>query len=40
MPSPREAIVLTYLRLSNHHLGLLINFNVIVLKDGIRRYIL
>jgi len=35
-----EAIMLTYLRLSDHHLGLLINFNVIVLKDGIRRYIL
>jgi GxxExxY protein len=35
-----EAIVLTYLRLSGCSLGLLINFNVPVLKDGIRRYIL
>jgi len=36
----REAIVLTYLRLSNCGLGLLINFNVRVLKEGIRRFIL
>jgi len=35
-----EAVMLTYLRLSGHHLGLLINFNVAVLRDGIRRYIL
>jgi GxxExxY protein len=35
-----EAIVLTYLRLSGHRLGLLINFNANVLKDGIRRYII
>jgi GxxExxY protein len=35
-----EAIVLTYLRLSGHHLGLLINFNVTALKDGVRRFIL
>jgi hypothetical protein len=35
-----EAIILTYMRLSDHHLGLLINFNVSMLKDGIRRYIL
>jgi GxxExxY protein len=35
-----EAIILTYLRLSGHRLGLLINFNVKVLKDGIRRYII
>ena len=34
-----EAIMLTYLRLSGHRLGLLINFNVRVLKDGIRRFI-
>ena len=32
-----EAIVLTYLRLSGCKLGLLINFNVPVLKDGIRQ---
>src|SRR5258705_14004111 len=35
-----EAIVLTYLRLSGRRLGLLINFNVPVLKEGIRRYII
>ncbi|MDR3721635.1 MAG: GxxExxY protein [Candidatus Acidoferrales bacterium] len=35
-----EAIVLTYLRLSGCGLGLLINFNVPILKDGIRRYAL
>lgn len=35
-----EAVILTYLRLSGHHLGLLINFNVTVLKDGIKRYII
>lgn len=34
-----EAITLTYLRLSGRTLGLLINFNVPVLKEGIRRYI-
>ena len=33
-----EAIVLTYLRLSGCRVGLLINFNVAVLKDGIRRF--
>jgi len=31
------AQVLTYLRLSNHQVGLLINFNVPHLRDGIRR---
>jgi len=35
-----DAIVLTYLRLSGHKLGLLINFNVPILKEGIRRFIL
>jgi GxxExxY protein len=35
-----EAIVLTYLRLSGCRLGLLMNFNVAILKDGIRRYAL
>jgi GxxExxY protein len=35
-----EAIILTYLRMSGHKLGLSINFNVCVLKDGIRRFIL
>ncbi len=32
-----EAQLITYLRLSNIWLGLLINFNVPVLKEGIRR---
>jgi GxxExxY protein len=34
-----DSVMLTYLRLSETHLGLLINFNVPVLKDGIRRYV-
>jgi GxxExxY protein len=33
-----EAVVLTYLRLSGCKVGLLMNFNVAVLKDGIRRF--
>jgi GxxExxY protein len=32
-----KAQVLTYLKLSGHRLGLLINFNVSLIKDGIRR---
>ena len=35
-----EAQLLTYLKLGGWRLGLLINFNVSVLKDGIRRRIL
>ena len=35
-----DAIVLTYLRLSGCRLGLLINFHVPVLKDGVRRFAL
>jgi hypothetical protein len=34
-----EAVVLTYLKLSGMSVGLLINFHVAILKDGIRRYI-
>jgi GxxExxY protein len=34
-----ESVMLTYLRLSGCALGLLINFHVPVLKDGIRRYV-
>jgi GxxExxY protein len=34
-----ESVMLTYLRLSESPLGLLINFNVPILKDGIRRYV-
>ena len=33
------AQVLTYLKLGNYKLGLLINFNVKLLKDGIKRFI-
>jgi GxxExxY protein len=33
-----EAILITYLKLSGHKLGLLINFNVALLKDGIKRF--
>ena len=35
----REAQTLSYLKLSGCKLALLINFNVTVLKDGIRRFI-
>lgn len=35
-----EAQLITYLRLGGWKLGLLINFNVTVLKDGIRRRVL
>ncbi len=35
-----EAQLLTYLRLANKRVGLLINFNVPVLRDGIRRRVL
>jgi len=34
-----EAVMLTYLRLSGFRIGLLINFNVPILKDGIRRFV-
>lgn len=33
------AQLLTYLRLSNYKLGFLINFNVLLIKDGIKRVI-
>jgi len=34
-----EAQLLSYLKLSNKRLGLLINFNVLHLKDGIKRMV-
>jgi len=34
-----EAVMLTYLRLSGCHIGLLINFHSAVLKDGIHRFV-
>lgn len=38
--SIHEAQVLTYLRLLNKQVGLLINFNVSMLKNGVRRCVL
>jgi GxxExxY protein len=35
--SPYKAQLLTYSRLSNKPIGLLLNFNVIHLRDGIKR---
>lgn len=34
-----EAQILTYMKFSNKKMGLLINFNVSLLKNGIKRYI-
>jgi GxxExxY protein len=34
-----EAQVLTYLKLSSTHVGLLINFTVPVLRDGLKRLV-
>ena len=33
-----EAQILTYMKIANKSLGLLINFNVTLLKNGIKRY--
>ena len=35
-----EAQILTYMKLAGINVGLLINFNVIKLKDGIKRFVL
>ena len=35
-----DAQLLTYMRLGGWNVGLLINFNVVVLKDGIRRKVI
>jgi GxxExxY protein len=35
-----EAQLLTYLKLSGYRLGILINFNVVRIKDGLRRIVL
>lgn len=35
-----NAQMLTYLRLSSHKVGLIMNFNSVVLKDGLRRIVL
>ena len=34
------AQLMTYMKLADCRLGLLINFNVVLLKDGIKRYVL
>lgn len=33
-----QSQILSHLKLSGHHVGFLINFNVPLIKDGIRRY--
>ena len=38
--SVHEAQILTYLKFANKKIGLLINFNVTLLKNGLKRYIL
>jgi len=35
-----DSVLLTYMRLSGRRIGLLINFNVRVLRDGIRRFVI
>ena len=35
-----DSVLLTYLKLSGHRVGLLINFNVQTLKEGIKRLIM
>jgi GxxExxY protein len=38
--SIHEAQILTYMKLSNIKIGLLINFNVMMLKNGIKRFVI
>ena len=40
MPAVFDAQLLTYLKLTGKRVGLLINFNVPVLKEGVRRRVL
>jgi GxxExxY protein len=35
-----EAQILTYMRFANVNIGLLLNFNVTILKNGLKRFIL
>lgn len=35
-----EAQIITYLRLSGHRLGYLMNFNVPLFRQGVRRFVL
>jgi GxxExxY protein len=39
MPPVYEAQLLTYLKLSEHRLGFLVNWNVTLIKDGIKRMV-
>ncbi len=39
LTAAHEAQILTYLKLANRKVGLLINFNVKILRQGIRRYV-
>jgi GxxExxY protein len=39
MPPIHEAQLLTYLKLSGHRLGFLVNWNVPLIKDGIKRMV-
>jgi len=39
MPPVFEAQLLTYLKLSGHRLGFLVNWNVPLIKDGIKRMV-
>ena len=34
-----QSQILSHLKLTGHHLGFLINFNVVYIKDGIRRFV-
>ena len=34
-----EAQLITYLKLAGLHVGLLLNFNVVLMKDGIHRFV-
>jgi len=40
LSSVHEAQILTYMKLSGIHHGFLINFNVKLLKDGLRSFVL
>jgi GxxExxY protein len=35
-----EAQILSYLKLSNHRLGLILNFNIPLMRDGIKRMVI
>jgi len=39
VPPIHEAQLLTYLKLSGHRLGFLVNWNVVLIKDGMKRMV-